>query len=574
MKSVKLFLLVTVMVLAITSTVSSTAHSEDAAEIKTHMHHVALFKNGLGFFIAEGTLPQAAGPVVMGPFPATSHGTFWIAYPADVKVESLLAKETTVKEPLDALNIAELLKANIGKKVRIYLPAYSPQEKERVIEGILTYFPKEREPIKIDPYVPGRPAVQQPYSIGPIQPQLVLIQTPTGTVAIDPFSVRNVEFPEGNISRSFDRETKAVQLHVRLETPAAGKILTASYLAKGITWAPSYIVDISDPKTARISAKAEIVNEASDLDSVDVSLVTGFPNLLFADVASPLAFKENLAEFLRSLAKGQTEVGDRRYGVTTQNVMYLGDINNPAAAMAGYGGGGYPEQPAMPAYRAAAAGQTAEDLFLYPLKSVSLKKGEVGYFPLFTESVPYKHIYQWQVRDSIVQEGYSEPRRQPELPEVVWHSLKLQNATKVPWTTASAETVQNDQILGQDSLTYTPVGGEATLRITQAVSVKAEQTELETARDRNATQFYGRRYDLVTIEGKLSVENFLDKAITLEIIKTLSGEVKSSSPEAKVEKISRGLRGVNPVSKLTWTTELGAGKRHEATYTYTVYVSI
>ena len=68
------------------------------------------------------------------------------------------------------------------------------------------------------------------------------------------------------------------------------------------------------------------------------------------------------------------------------------------------------------------------------------------------------------------------------------------------------------------------------------------------------------------------ISNFLPKAITLEITKTLSGEVKSSQPEAKIEKLARGLRRVNTTAKLTWTIELKTDEHKEIGYTYDVYV--
>lgn len=108
--------------------------------------------------------------------------------------------------------------------------------------------------------------------------------------------------------------------------------------------------------------------------------------------------------------------------------------------------------------------------------------------------------------------------------------------------------------------------------ITQAINVKAEQQELETDRKRDALQLYGDHFDLITVEGKLSVANFQQKAITVEITKTLSGEVKSSQPEAKAETLARGLRRMNALRKLTWTIELGPQESKQLGYVYEVYV--
>ena len=69
------------------------------------------------------------------------------------------------------------------------------------------------------------------------------------------------------------------------------------------------------------------------------------------------------------------------------------------------------------------------------------------------------------------------------------------------------------------------------------------QIELETERKRDAARLYGHHYDLVTVEGNLSATNFQQKPITLEITKTLSGEIISSKPEAKIEK--QAMQGQN-----------------------------
>jgi hypothetical protein len=252
-------------------------------------------------------------------------------------------------------------------------------------------------------------------------------------------------------------------------------------------------------------------------------------------------------------------------------------VTTQAAAFGGYAGYGVldalagPAGP-MPEYGAAAVGRVAEDLFLYPLENITLAKGDRAYYPLFTETVPYEEIYQWQIPDYInEQDQYgrqSDGREQPEQPEVVWHSLKLTNSTKVPWTTAPAETVKDDQILGQDTLPYTPPTAEGTLRITQALGVKAEQTELEVSRQRGAVEYYGYQYDRVTVEGRLRVRNYLDKQVSLEIVKILSGEVKKMSPEAKVQQLARGLKRMNPMASLTWTVEFKPGAERELTYVY------
>ncbi len=560
MKCGKKSLILTAVTIAIFSTHPAHATSEAAAaQADTKLQQVALFKNGLGFFISEVTCPKKRDTFSFKPPVAASHGTFWVAYPPKVKLESLAAKEIELEESVEAISIEELLRANVGKEVELSFD----NKGESTIQGLLSSFTENRSLPQSEPYAPGRADYSNvPHYIQPpFRASLIIIKTDEGDVAIDSQTVRRFKVISGKLEKTFTSKSKSMQLDVKLDEPAGGKKLTVSYLAKGITWAPSYIVDITEPDKAQISAKAAVLNEACDLDDVTIQLVTGFPNLKFADVVSPLAKKENLAQFLQSLMRGQSEQG--RMGVMS-NVM--------RQSAAGYS---MPmSESMMPAYGAAETGKVAEDLFLYPVKNVQLKKGQVGYLPLFTESVPYKHIYQWKIPDYVNEEDhYSYQRQEREEPvEQVWHCLRMENTTAVPWTTAPAETIKENLILGQDTLEYTPTKAETTLKITQAISVKAEQVELETTRERDAARFYGYHYDLVTLEGKLSVTNFQAKAITLEITKTLSGEVESSQPQAKIETLARGLRRMNAVRKLTWTIELEPGQQKQVDYTYEVYV--
>ena len=523
------------------------------------LKQVALFKNGLGFFVAETTCPadRADFHVILPAVP--SHGTFWISYPSDVDLVSAVARETESDESIEAMTIPELLAANVGCDVLLTIG-------DKEFTGTITHCAVNSTTPAPRPSYPSSARSAESYPLRPRPPiGAVMIQTEIGVLCAAPQTVTNVVFVGDNMKRQFTEQTKKAELQVRLRTAAPNRKITVTFLARGVTWAPSYMVDISDAKKARLSAKAVIVNDACKLSGVDVQLVTGFPHLQFSGIVSPMAMKQNLAQFLQALSRGQSGQGRPRImdNVMSQSVAYGG------GRMGGMGG-------PMPEYGAAAAGTVAEDLFLYPAGPIDLDHSEVAYIPLFTDSVPYEHIYQWDIPDYVnEQDRYDYGRNQGDSPDIeqeIWHSLRLTNTTKVPWTTAPGETVKNGAILGQDTLKYTPLGGQSTLRITRAIGVKGDQIELETARKRNAAKWRSQDYDLVTIKGELSVLNTLAKPITLEITKTLSGEARSIDPDAKQEKLAKGLRRVNPVTKLTWTIELAPGAEKNLSYTYEVYV--
>ncbi len=522
------------------------------------LKQVALFKNGLGFFISEVTIPEKARSFYIVPPVAASHGTFWVSYPDKVKLKSLTAKEVEVDELKEATSTAELLRGNIGRKVRLLISTGC--ESTEPLEGIITYCPAPAVAEKPNPYAPGS-VVSDDRNAYSRTPDLAIIKTETGEIGIDIDGIKKVEFTDEPSVHTIAKKGKSVRLDVDLVSAAGGAKMTVSYLAKGVNWAPSYMIDITQPDKAGLSAKAEVMDEACDLNDVDIKLITGYPNLKFADISSPMTMKENLAQFLQSLIRGQSERGraDMMANVMAQSMAYE----------AGAG-----ERPVMPAYGAAEVGKTAEDLFLYPVENVCLMKGNVGYFPLFTESLPYTHIYRWEIPDYVKPEGDYYDQRQQREPEQqeVWHCIRLENVMKMPWTTAPAEIIKDGVILGQDTLDYTPVKGRGTVKITRAVNVKAEQIELEKDRKRDAGHWYNYSWDLVAVDGNLSATNLQDKPITLEISKLLSGEVKSTQPEARQEKLAKSLRAVNPNIKLTWTIELAANEKKEISYSYEVYV--
>jgi len=550
-------LLLVLIVLAATG-FSALAAPGTPTPVQTRLKRVALFKNGFGFFVREGTLPDATEVALLGPFAVPSHGTFWISAPGRAGLSQAVIRQTTAPEEYEARTVFELLEANIGKEIVLG----PPSESTSLTGTILAFAPDAPQPSPFQNRYLIEPAPNREVSSNP--GSYLLLETSHGVVAVDPHRYGRVTFLSEDYSTTLTRQAPKVEMLAHFTNPTQGDWLSASYLAQGITWAPSYFIDISEAKKAHLSAKALIVNEAEDLENTQVELITGFPNLQFADIASPISRRQSLADFLNSLARGP---GRAEASVLTQNIAGYRRAGEGAQYWAHIESSG-------PGYGAAAAGQTAEDLFLYPLEDITLASGETGYYPLFTETVPYTEIYEWTIPDYINAEGRYRPQRddQPEPPEIVWHSLRLENTMSMPWTTAPAQIVKDGQIIGQDTLNYTAPKAEATVKITQAVGVKAEQTELETGRDRDALVLYGSHFDRVTIEGKLVITNYKGEAVSLEVTKTVSGEVISATPKAEDVVLARGIKAMNPTHQLTWKLDAKPGETKEIAYTYAALI--
>ena len=218
------------------------------------------------------------------------------------------------------------------------------------------------------------------------------------------------------------------------------------------------------------------------------------------------------------------------------------------------------------------AGLTAEDLFFYRQPNVRLAPGERGYYILFAAQAEYRHVYELDLPDTIQDTRYVGIQPGQEVRDV-WHSLKFKNTSKQPFTTGAATVMKDGEILGQDMMMYTSVEAEATVRITKALDVRVDDDEEEVERQREFLKIRSGHYDLVTLKGTVQIANRKSEAVTLEISKTLTGEVKQADATPKITSLAKGLRAVNPRQRLEWKIELKPGEKRTLSYTYNVYIN-
>ncbi len=541
--------------IAVVTLAGSSLFAVTGEEVKLKIERVALFKNGLGYFVSNAKLPEKTTHITFGQLPVPSLGTFWVGYSGKVKVRGLFAGLEEIIEQAPAQTIPQLLAANIGSRVRIHGPG------EGVVQGSVLAVTDGAPAEPASPYVMGVRRSDRNRRRGR---SLVLIKTDDGVVSFDSGAIKRADVLGDAVETSAKTKAKRPSLRMELEEAAGGEEVAVSYLARGVTWSPSYFIDLSDPKTARLSAKALVINEVADLDGVTLELISGFPNIGFADVSSPMAMGQSLADFLNALSRGADERRRRPSHVMAQQAVMYQDAR-------------VEEWPGMPGpgYSTAREGRAAADLFFYPVEDFTLGRGETAYLPLFTAEVPYQHVYVWNIPDFLDrEERYRRERERPDrrFAEEVWHCCRATNNMKMPWTTAPAQFVTSGRIVGQDICYYTAAGAQTTIRINRAMNLLAEQAEFEIDRQRNAATFYGRQYDRVKVKGELKLINRLEKNVNVEVTKDLSGEVIETSPQAKDVTTAKGLKRVNTGHRLTWSIELEAGEETTLTYVYEVFV--
>ena len=225
--------------------------------------------------------------------------------------------------------------------------------------------------------------------------------------------------------------------------------------------------------------------------------------------------------------------------------------------------------PAMPA-------GSVEDLFIYEKKGFTLGQGQRMQFELYRGTVPYRSVYKWEIPLSSVDSSYAQRTQQNRLlgeqSGQIWHYLRLNNKTIIPWTTAPAMVVSGWQPVAQDLMKYVPIGGTYDLRLTVAPDIKGEAKEEEIAR-KVVRLLNNDDYLQVTVRGTITLESLKKTAVSLEVAKDLWGEV-SESGGAKTTKGAEYLWNINPRTKLQWQAELAPGAKKTVTYMYELYINI
>ncbi len=524
---------------------------EEPATLEAKVTSVSLFKNGVVMAVLETELPENSGHYRLRPLPYSLLGSFWIGWPENVTLSNIKATQAQTQEKILAASIEEILEANIGQTLDLRI-----QDKWARVKIVDIPHPNEQ---KTQPQ--HRDIITQ--TISQKRSDVIILEASVGIRVVPKGWIQEAQFPSTNVNYHINRPSVENVLEFTAQpadgaTPVKKSVpITLTVLSQGAAWAPSYVVDISKKEKAQLSSKSIIINDLMPWKNTHVELIAGFPHIEFDEVDGAFSLQpiEKIIEGIRSRKRSRRE----RYDVGTQ-------VSQPEPFVYAI----FSSPPTMPS--TPVMGESAEDLYFYPVEDVTLKKGERGYYPLFAKEIPYEHIYTWEIPNYLDPDN-RRPHEESHSEQTVWHSLRLKNTTGQPWTTAPAMTVKDGHILGQDTIPYTPPNALSDLKIAHALSIKAEQKEYETDRQRNVTQLYNMNYDLVTIQGELELTNYKNEDVTVEIKKTIVGDIIETTGDPKTVKLASSLRRVNSSTQIIWTVTVkpGIDNKIQLKYSYLVY---
>ena len=509
-------------------TVRATTTAAAADETNPHVWRprttsVAVFKNGLGFFMREGDVELRDGWSVADKVPPAAFGTLAIYSHTKDEVVDIVGSgpgEIVDFDGIDAPDTDEFKRGRLESSLQLRLQlTYAHKGNDRSAAGVLV-------------------------SVGP---EFAILEEPSQSFAV----------PIAGISRM-----QLLDLPVRVHVSAAGGKKTSAktklgmaYLRKGITWIPEYTLRILDDETAELTLRGTLVNEAEDLIHCDVNFVVGVPHFVHTEYLAPIAVGQIIRTIGAAVAPPQirTQIMNRAALANTIAAnQFRPESDRVVEQPAGADGGNLDAAIAnLPRIEGAAA----TDYAVYTKHDMTVRLGEKAIVTLFTKKIRYRHVYGW------------------EPPRGMQHFLSLQNGTDTPWTTGPCLAVSSSQPLGEDLLKYTPRGGQCRFPVTTAVNIAHKHSEREVERKLKAhSPSHNYFLDLVTLEGSLTMRNFEKRTARIEVMDRVSGKPVSVTDRGAMTVDTDKLKLTERSGSVKWNFTLEPGETKTLTYLYERYV--
>ena len=552
------------------------ANFTEASPAGMPVREITIFKDGHAFVLHEGKMPVGEdGNVTIDYLPKPILGTFW-AYSADTKAKlnGVISYKHVVPFSRTALTIPELIEGNIGARVRVTeagLAAY-----ETTILGIPTRSTEELS--STEP--PGSPDKL------PQRGDIVLLKFEGGVKAVPINRIQEVTFldePKLQLAGEQFRDMMTLKLDWGRRRPAQTAEVGMVYVQRGVRWIPNYRVDIDGNGNATVKLQATIINELADVEDIKAHLVIGVPKFAFENTPDPISLQQTAAQLSRhfrpdsqaayafsNMIMSQAEMSVRRVDVPDSgNTLDLG----PDVAGSGKN----------------------EDLYIFTLEHVTLKKGQRMVVPVAEYKLQYRDVFVLdlpfgpppEVRHNLNSQQQAQLAQLFYSPKVM-HKIRFDNDAECPLTTAPALILRQGRIIAQGMMTYTAVGASSDLELTAAVDISVEKLDKETERIPNSVKWDNYSYARSNLTGNIHLTNRRSDTVILEIRRSVLGHIDSASHDGSIEHLGRHEGGwmdpnsrpfwwgwynwpywwyhFNAVGRVEWECELEPGKEIELTY--------
>ncbi len=488
---------------------------------------VTVFKDGHAFVLHEGSMPtDADGNVVLDYLPTPIIGTFW-SYSAQTsaKLTGVVTGRRIVSFDKTALNIPELIRANMGARVRIAEAGLSAYE--CVIFGIPARSSEELS--RTNPSSESL-SLSQPGNI-------VLLKFEGGIKAVPIDNIREITFleePKSTLAHEEFRNIMTLKLDWGRREPAQTANVGMVYVQRGIRWIPNYRVDIDGNGQAIVKLQATIINELTDIEDVKAHLVIGVPKFAFEETSDPISLQQTVAQLSSHFRRDSQSAYAFSNMIMSQSMAPVRHVEPPR------------NSETIDLGPDVAESAKNEDLYVFTLEHVTLKKGQRMVVPVAEYKLKYRDVFVLdlpfgpppEVRQRFNNEQTAQLARLYHAPKVM-HKIRLANDAECPLTTAPALILRQGRIIGQSMMTYTAIGASSDLELTVAVDIIVDRQDVETERINDAAKWGGYNYARTNLTGTISLTNHSTKAVDLEVRRSVLGNIDSASGDGEIEHLGR-----------------------------------
>ncbi len=522
-------------------------------EVESKVESISMFKNGLG--VVRRVIKIAKdGDYMLTDVPRPVHGTFWVESNAQVVTRCTKRK---FDEPM-MLSQKGITVHYGGKNVTIKTSG----ETSTTIKGVVMV---DEDPLKEkwnrtykQNYQWNRQNLNQTnaQTARNADGNYLTIKTANGVMSIKTSIISSIRSDSINM---MEKVIKPVMIFHATGVPEKGGLITISYLSKGISWAPSYKMDLGQNGTMKIELKAVIKNEMTEFADTKVKLISGYPNIKFSHVDSPISLTRSLSSFFQQLSQRHQSSQSSMSNVISQQAV----VSNLAA-------------PSSASIDMSQSSGDGVDIHYQDIGKLSMFVGDSLALSVAVDKTKYERLIHWNIADNRNECGYIGNTRWRENPEkygnAAWDSIRFKNPYKFPMTTAVASIYESDLFLGQSLSYWVNPGSENLLHFTKALSIIKKHSEKELAGKRKRQNIQGLRYDKTTVEGRVFIKNSRNKKSKIIIDRFFSGKLIKADGKPHRELLEAGVYSVNECRKLTWEFPLKAGEEKELVYRYSVLV--
>lgn len=504
----------------------------------------AVFKNGYSQVSLSGKINSGDTQLEVTGMPVPILGSFWWKAPQGSSVREVRSETVTRNVLKQNCSTLDFLLANAGQQAEIVLTNGAK------IEGIIhapantalsgsflqyNHNAESQDEQEYDNMNAATEALLQQRNRAEIA--AVQLRTAGGFVTLREQNILYAEVK--NTTPQLPTVSQKVNTLVfELDAPAPGKELQVSGLCRGLSWLPSYRMDLRSDGKALFQCKAVVMNELADLNNVQLELVMGYPALGKYLLPSPVAHYHSLFGFLKELSSVDSQNSRREVSLINNCSWYQPEEKSDASDLT-----------------------QAEDLFFYSIPDFTCASGQTVTREIFSGEVSYSHVYTWNIPTQSDIQRWQESRRshygsQVPPPNEVWHCVKVRNSLKTPWTGGVLDCYAEDRLVGRTEITFTADGGSTLVRLNKTMQAPVQFSE--TILNENG--------DVSTMEGKLSLANYSDKEMLVIITKEVDGTPLSASDGATSTCSPNDYK--NPDGRFVWEVCVQPGETKTVTYQY------